>query len=141
MMPRLSKFSLFLTALCLASLPMRAESAEVTLEEARSLVVSSPRPAYPFEVYKRHESGSGTAVVTIDPATGEVVKAEMRVSTRNEMLDNAALSLPSVTGDSSLALSRRSGFPSNFAFRGKCELSRRRGLWMKFWHPFLEEAM
>jgi TonB family protein len=71
---------------------MRAESAEVTLEEARSLVVSSPRPAYPFEVRKRHESGSGTAVVTIDPATGEVVKAEMRVSTRNEMLDNAALS-------------------------------------------------
>jgi TonB family protein len=58
----------------------------------KALAVYTPRPKYPYEAHLRRQTGTGVAVLMVDPSTGVVKNAEMEVSTGHEILDNAALS-------------------------------------------------
>src|SRR5437660_8374465 len=60
--------------------------------DVRAFAVYAPRPTYPYEARARHLQGSGVAILTIDPATGNVSNAVMAVSTGAQILDNAAIS-------------------------------------------------
>lgn len=60
--------------------------------EVRAFGVYTPRPPYPYEARVRKEMGSGIAILTIDPATGNVTSVVMAVSTGNKILDEAAVS-------------------------------------------------
>jgi len=57
----------------------------------KALAVYAPRPQYPYEARARRQAGAGVAILTIDPNTGFVKKAEMATSTGYQILDNAAL--------------------------------------------------
>ena len=87
---------LFLVALLLWPQLAPARIDETTFapwrEEYRALAVYTPRPTYPYEARARHLQGSGVAILTIDPATGNVSNAVMAVSTGAQILDNAAIS-------------------------------------------------
>ena len=52
----------------------------------------APRPDYPYEARRQHATGSGIAILNVDPATGYVVSVEMRQSTGNKLLDAATVS-------------------------------------------------
>lgn len=54
--------------------------------------LSAPRPDYPYEARRRHETGSGIATLTIDPVSGVVVDAEMEQSIGSAILDGSTLS-------------------------------------------------
>ena len=88
---RLSTLSLFLTAFCVAAEPMLAKPVELTNKESDELALFAPDPAYPMEAREKGQSGAGIAMLTIDLATGHVIKAEMRVSTHSKILDQAAV--------------------------------------------------
>jgi TonB family protein len=88
---RLSKLSLFLTAFCVAAEPIRAKPVELTKQESDELALYVRDPAYPNEAREKGQSGAGIAMLTIDIATGHVVKAEMGTSTRSKILDQAAV--------------------------------------------------
>jgi TonB family protein len=57
----------------------------------RALAIFAPKPDYPIEARRRHITGSGVCVVTIDP-DGNVIDATMARSIGNPILDNAAVS-------------------------------------------------
>ena len=88
---RLSKLSLFLTAFCVAAEPILAKPVELTNQESDELALFAPDPTYPQEAREKGQSGAGIAMLTIDTTTGHVIKAEMRVSTRSKILDQAAI--------------------------------------------------
>jgi TonB family protein len=58
----------------------------------RASVLSAPRPEYPYEARTRHITGSGVAVLTVDPATGLVGDVMMEQSIGRPILDNSAIS-------------------------------------------------
>ena len=60
--------------------------------KARALMVYGPRPQYPYEARARHITGSGVAIVNVNPRTGVVTKAFIARSTGSPILDNAAIS-------------------------------------------------
>jgi TonB family protein len=64
----------------------------VSASSAKANAVFAPRPDYPYEARSRKLTGSGTCVVTIDPATGNVTDATMAQSIGSPILDNAAIS-------------------------------------------------
>jgi TonB family protein len=78
---------------CFASLALAAEDIK-TIDEAetKALAIYAPRPAYPYEARAKRLTGSGVAILTIDPATGNVTTAEMAASTGVEILDDATIS-------------------------------------------------
>src|SRR4029077_14896299 len=82
----------FLAGFCFAQHAMPAQPSELSGKEAAMVAVFAPRPAYPYEARQKHQTGSGIVALTIDPTTGNVIKAEMKVSTGHEMLDNSARS-------------------------------------------------
>jgi TonB family protein len=57
----------------------------------RAMALSGPRPAYPYEARRQKITGSGVAVMTVNPATGDVIDAVMQESTGSLVLDNAAV--------------------------------------------------
>jgi len=57
----------------------------------KALAIYAPRPQYPDEARKRRQTGSGVAIVMVDPNTGLVTNAEIATSTGYQLLDNAAL--------------------------------------------------
>ena len=59
---------------------------------ARVLALNAPRLEYPYEARRARVTGSGVALLTIDPATGYVTEVSMSRSTGNAVLDNAAIS-------------------------------------------------
>ena len=59
--------------------------------EARALVSYAPKPAYPYDARTRHIQGFGTAILTIDLATGTVTNAVMAPSTGAKILDDEAI--------------------------------------------------
>jgi protein TonB len=63
-----------------------------TIGSARVLAISAPQPEYPYEARRQRATGSGVALLTIDPATGSVTDVRMLRSTGNAMLDNATIS-------------------------------------------------
>jgi TonB family protein len=88
---RLSRLSLFLTAFCVAAEPIRAKPVELTKQESDELALYVRDPAYPNGAREKGQSGAGIALLTIDITTGHVVKAEMGISTRSKILDQAAV--------------------------------------------------
>jgi TonB family protein len=59
---------------------------------AKALVLSAPRPDYPYEARSRHITGSGVAVITVDPVSGWAVDAMMEQSIGNPILDTSTIS-------------------------------------------------
>jgi TonB family protein len=62
------------------------------VENAKAFVLSAPRPDYPYEARSRHITGSGVAVITVDPHSGLAVDAMMEQSIGNPILDNSTVS-------------------------------------------------
>ena len=81
---------LFLVALPLWPLLTLAQATE--FRDEWGLAIYTPRPSYPYEARARHLQGSGIAILTIDPATGNVSNVVMAVSTGANILDDAATS-------------------------------------------------
>jgi TonB family protein len=61
------------------------------LGSLRALVIYGPRPEYPYEARRMRITGSGVALVTIDPATGTVTDVRMRRSTGSAILDDMTI--------------------------------------------------
>jgi TonB family protein len=59
---------------------------------AKAFVLTAPRPDYPYEARSRHITGSGIAVITVDPNSGLAVDAMMEQSIGNPILDNSTVS-------------------------------------------------
>jgi len=78
--------------LFLALLPIWASVGAPAEGDVHSLAVYAPRPTYPFAARLRRLQGYGVALLTIDPATGNVTNAEMAVSTGVKMLDDETIS-------------------------------------------------
>jgi TonB family protein len=51
----------------------------------------APKPPYPYEARSRHITGSGVAVITVDPATGLVTDVVMERSIGSAILDRATI--------------------------------------------------
>ena len=66
--------------------------AEGDIRRFRALAVYAPRPPYPYEARARREQGSGLAVLTVDPATGNVTNVVMRASTGVGIVDEVTVS-------------------------------------------------
>jgi len=58
----------------------------------QTVAIVAPRPEYPYEARRRHVTGSGVAIVNVDPATGFVVGATMAQGTGDAVLDHSAVS-------------------------------------------------
>lgn len=58
----------------------------------KAFVLSAPRPDYPYEARSRHITGSGVAVISVDPNSGLAVDAMMEQSIGNPILDNSTIS-------------------------------------------------
>ena len=65
--------------------------AQVTAAGAKAAAIYAPKPEYPYEARARHLTGSGVAVVSVDPS-GNVTSADMAQSIGNPILDNSATS-------------------------------------------------
>lgn len=73
--------------------PTNAASSRVTsVGAAKIAAISAPRPDYPYEARRQHATGSGIAIVTVEPTTGQVTNVTMQQSTGNAILDNATIS-------------------------------------------------
>lgn len=66
-------------------------SGPVSMSSAKAQALFSPRPEYPYEARRRHATGSGVCVLTID-SSGSVSDAEMSTSTGSPILDSATIS-------------------------------------------------
>lgn len=69
-----------------------ATTGSTTMRSAKVLALSAPRPEYPDEARRLKASGSGVALLTIDPAGGNVVNVAIVRSTGHAALDNATVS-------------------------------------------------
>lgn len=69
-----------------------AAPALATEKDLAAVVISAPRPEYPYAARRDNISGSGVVRIHVDPATGNVARAEMAQSTGSAVLDQAALS-------------------------------------------------
>lgn len=78
---------MFVAALPLWPLFTLAQATE--FRDIRAFAVDTPRPSYPYEARARHLQGSGIAIATIDPVTGNVSSVVMAVSTGASVLDDA----------------------------------------------------
>lgn len=63
-----------------------------TMGAAKVFAISAPRPDYPYEARRQRATGSGVAVLTVDPATGYVTDVSMSQTTGNAILDSATVS-------------------------------------------------
>lgn len=61
------------------------------LSSARVSALSAPRLEYPYEARRQKITGSGTAVITVDPVSGSVTNVVMETSTGSLVLDNATV--------------------------------------------------
>lgn len=57
-----------------------------------ALVLYAPRPDYPYVARRDRVTGSGVALATVNPATGNVLDVQMRQSTGSTILDHSAVS-------------------------------------------------
>jgi periplasmic protein TonB len=62
------------------------------LANAKALAISAPRPDYPYEARSRHLTGSGIAIISVDPITGFATDVTMEQSIGNPILDNSTVS-------------------------------------------------
>lgn len=66
-------------------------SGRASFSSVRAMALSGPRPVYPYEARRQKITGSGIAMMTVDPASGYVIDVVMQESTGSPVLDNAAI--------------------------------------------------
>jgi TonB family protein len=59
---------------------------------AKAWAVNAPRPDYLYEARSRHLTGSGIAIICVDPSTGFATDVIMEQSTGHPILDNSTVS-------------------------------------------------
>jgi TonB family protein len=86
-------FRVLLILLLIRAATHHAFCAEETekFDNVKALAIYAPRPQYPYEARAKRQTGSGVAILVIDPNTGLVKKAEMATSTGYKILDDATL--------------------------------------------------
>jgi TonB family protein len=62
------------------------------VRNAKPFVLTAPRPDYPYEARSRHITGSGIAVLTVDPNSELAMDAVMAQSIGNAILDDSTVS-------------------------------------------------
>ena len=67
-------------------------SARMSFRAAKVFAISAPRPEYPYEARRQRATGSGVALLTVDPMTGSVTDVRMLRSTGSAVLDDATVS-------------------------------------------------
>lgn len=75
-----------------ASLGPSEQTRLAAVGNAKAFVLSAPRPDYPYEARSRHITGSGIAVITVDPNSGLARDVVMAQSIGNAILDNSTVS-------------------------------------------------
>jgi TonB family protein len=75
-----------------ASLGPSGQTRLAAVGNAKAFVLSAPRPDYPYEARSRHITGSGIAVITVDPNSGLAMDAAMAQSIGDAILDNSTVS-------------------------------------------------
>lgn len=68
-----------------------APSGPVTFISAKANLTSAPRPTYPYEARRRHETGSGKFLLHFD-SSGVVTDVDVAQSTGSSILDSASQS-------------------------------------------------
>ena len=63
----------------------------VPLGTVKALVMYAPRPVYPYEARRQRITGSGIALLTVDPEVGNVTSVHMTQTCGSVILDNATL--------------------------------------------------
>jgi TonB family protein len=63
-----------------------------SIASAKGFALSAPRPEYPYEARSHRITGSGVAILDIDPSSGLVRDAMMSQSIGSSILDHSALS-------------------------------------------------
>lgn len=83
-------------AALISVLPVQVGAAEkareLTVDETKKIVISSPMPRYPVGARSAGMRGSGLFRLHVRQETGEVTKVEVRKSTGHKALDDAATS-------------------------------------------------
>jgi TonB family protein len=67
------------------------KGAAASFGSVRALVMYAPRPVYPYEARRQRMTGSGIALLTVDPAIGNVTSVRITRSCGSVILDNATL--------------------------------------------------
>lgn len=62
------------------------------IANAKAFAPNAPRPEYPYEARSRHLTGSGVAVISVDPIAGFTTAVAMEQSIGNRILDNSTVS-------------------------------------------------
>jgi TonB family protein len=60
--------------------------------DAKAAALFSPRPEYPYEARSRHITGSGIAMMSVNPVTGFVDDVAMEQSIGSSILDSSTIS-------------------------------------------------
>jgi TonB family protein len=75
--------------------PIRARTSSIrptsVSGNGKASALNAPRPIYPYEARAHHITGSGLAVLQVDPASGAVTSATMAQTTGSPLLDRAAI--------------------------------------------------
>src|SRR5437763_8803889 len=69
-----------------------ATGAVATFGSVKAMVMYAPRPVYPYEARRQRTTGSGVALLTVDPASGNVTDVRMAQSCGSVIPDSATLS-------------------------------------------------
>ena len=72
-----------------ATIPEAVADDLTPLASAKDVAVSAPPPVYPYQAKRRHITGDGVCVITVDAASGKVTDATMEQSTGNPILDKS----------------------------------------------------
>lgn len=62
-----------------------------SLRSVKAMVAYAPRPVYPYEARRQRITGSGVALLMVDPTSGNVTDVVMAQGCGNAILDNATL--------------------------------------------------
>ena len=62
-----------------------------SLRAVKAMVAYAPRPVYPYEARRQRVTGSGVALLTVDPTSGTVTDVLMSQSCGDAILDNSTL--------------------------------------------------
>jgi TonB family protein len=63
----------------------------VSEEQVKRMVISTPRPEYPFEARRRWVEGSGSFILRVQIRTGLVKTVTIERSTGSQLLDSSAV--------------------------------------------------
>lgn len=90
---RIEICNILLIPLLLQTATHRGLAADETekIPSAKPFAIFAPFPQYPRAARERGQTGSGLAILVIDPSTGAVKEAKMTISTSYDLLDSAAL--------------------------------------------------